>query len=144
MNTQEKDSWNKLSLLGIVQLVAFAVIAVSLFYQPSLGSVGYLGSMDEYFMQPYLYAGLLLMPSAVIFTLAPRQTNVSLIRVARIIQQILFVVVCLASVPSAFLAQSRPQLLIACILGMAFFPFMMILVRKALGVTVADSTREQK
>lgn len=125
MNKTEKSAWNRLRVLGIVQLVAFVSIAAGLYYQPSLGDVGYLGSFGgEPLLQTYLYGGLTLIPSAVIFILAPNQKKLDQLKIARILQLILFVAVCAAFLPSAIIAQSEPLLLIACLVGIAFFPFM--------------------
>jgi len=135
MDRKADSAWNRIRVLGICELVAFVAIAFSVNHQETVGggwkTISGIG-VGGPFLQTYLAAGLPLIPSAIIFILAPKQKKVGRLKVARILQLILFIAVCLAFVPSAVIAQYGPQLLVACILGVVFFPFMMIFVGKLL------------
>jgi hypothetical protein len=127
-------------------------------------SVGRSGSPYPTHWVPLGILGLLLVPSALLFIRARKLQKLMAIKVARVIQIVLFGLVVLLTYPAFVLAASgiasatEPHLLdsfynipyllislpiyfVACVLGIASFPFMMILVKKTLRVEPIDETR---
>ena len=129
--TKEQDKrWVNLRILGAVELGLYLALAAGLA----------LPQQDEMFIanqlvQMYFFAAITLVPSSIIFISSPKHQRVDLIRIARRLQKSLFIAVCLAFLPSIFLAQYQPALLTATFLGLIAFPVMSSLVKAVLPET---------
>jgi hypothetical protein len=126
--TKEQDKrWVNLRILGAVELGLYIALAAALA----------LPQQDEIFIssqlvQMYFWAALTLVPSTIIFISSPKHQKVELILTARRLQKALFIAVCLAFLPSIFLAQYQPALLTATFLGLIAFPVMSSFVKAVL------------
>lgn len=164
-----KTPFHRLSALGWLQLGSYAllilwsVVAESIYRYEVDISGGRSGSSYPTHWVPLGILGLLLVPSAVLFIRAKKLQKLMAIKVSRVIQIVLFGLVVLLTYPAFLLAAdgfssaTEPHLMdsiysisnlfilpiyfVACVLGIASFPFMMILVKKTLRVSSIDETR---
>jgi hypothetical protein len=162
-----KTPFHRLSALGWLQLGSYAllilwsVVAESIYRYEVDISGGRSGSTYPTHWVPLGILGLLLVPSAVLFIRAKKLQKLMAVRVSRVIQIVLFGLVVLLTYPAYILAASAfpslskpmysfselssvfilPIYFVACVLGIASFPFMMILVKKTLRSRSIDETR---
>ena len=162
-----KTPFHRLGLLGWLQLGSFAlliiwsVVAESIYRYEVDISGDRSGSPYPTHWVPLGILGLLLVPSAVLFIRSTKFRKLKAIKASRIIQIVLFGLVVLLTYPAYILAASAfpslskpmysfselssifilPIYFVACVLGIASFPFMMILVKKTLRVESIDETR---
>ena len=139
------EALKKLSILGWVQLITFALIFLSIavrgagaawFNLPyDNGESTPIGS-DAGFMWMYSLGGFTLIPSALTFIRIEKKPKTRSIDTAKTLQTVLFTACCIAFLPSflgAIMIHSPGMvaLLIACIAGLLFFPFQLAYTRDA-------------
>ena len=131
------EARKRLRVLGIVQLATYVVFGLAIGFDEGktyLVSSGFF-SVDT---ASYLLGALTLIPSSVIFVLAPTNLNIRALKVARGLQLALFIAVCFALIPAFALIQLSGSFWLgfACLVGIAFYPIMLKLVQKAIPVQV--------
>ena len=138
MTSELATTRKQLMALGIVQLVTYVAIGLAIYYEGSASDSGNPLALGPIGLNAYLMGSVTLIPSAVIFILEARRPNVSGLRLARGLQITLFIAVCVAFVPALMLASfsHHAWLVIACVLGVIYFPFMTALVRKLIPTAV--------
>lgn len=113
---KEKTVWTQLSIVGFLELAAFAAIAVWITLDQSNGA-----DMSGQLITMYLFGGVTLVPSAISFIRGPKKQNRKAIRSALTMQRVLFIFVCLAALPAMIFASWHPQYFLACLIGFVFF-----------------------
>ena len=144
MTSELATTRKQLMALGIVQLVTYVAIGLAIYYEGFASDSGNPLAIGPIGLNAYLMGTVTLIPSAVIFILEARRPNVSGLRLARGLQITLFIAVCVAFVPALMLASfsHHAWLVIACVLGVIYFPFMTALVRKLIPTAVPVNAPE--
>lgn len=127
-----------LRILGAVELICY--LALGYFLINPIANLGFSftpdNGMKAIILQLYVAGAITLLPSAVIFVLPRQKLTTKLMQTAQSLQKILFWASCAAILPLLFIVQSGMVeyqiLLIACVLGVGFYPFMRNLTAKAL------------
>lgn len=127
-----------LRILGVVQLSCY--LTLGYFLINPIANLGFYftpdNGMKAILLQMYGVGAITLLPSVTIFSLPLKKVTSSRIQTAISLQTILFWASSAAILPLLFIVQSGMVeyqiLLLACGLGMAFYPFMRNLTAKAL------------
>lgn len=157
-----KTASEKLQLLGVSQLVFYVVFLLVLGIGETVrvnlakaeGSL--YGGIYPTMWVPFAWLGLLLVPSVIPFIRAVSAFSFRAIRVARVLQIVLFALVVLLTVPAYLMVQMVLTTVtsdttvvfgfsagaiflgciyfVACVLGIIYFPFMLAITKKALQI----------
>ena len=127
----------ELMVFGAIELICYLILGYFLinpianmgfYFTPDNGMKGIL-------LQMYGAGAITLLPSVTIFSLPLKKLTSSRVQTAQSLQTILFWASCAAILPLLFIVQSGmieyQILLIACALGVGFYPFMKKLTAKA-------------
>ena len=157
-----KTASEKLQFLGVSQLAFYVVFLLIL----GIGETVYInlakaegslyGGIYPTMWVPFAWLGLLLVPSVIPFIRVVSAFNLRAIKVARVLQIILFAFVAFLTFPAYLLVQTvfttvtldttvvfgfRPgaailgcTYFVACVLGIIYFPFMLAITKKALQI----------
>ena len=124
-------------VLGIVQLVTYVGLFAALAWPVAseAGGFSYGSGFKEVFLVMYGIGGATLVPSALAFIDFKNALNPVRLDFAKSSQKILFIACCVAALPILFISMSAMYeykiLLVATLVGVAFYPITVALVKKA-------------
>lgn len=132
-----------LAVLGAIELVTFLAIAAWM-YLDNEGGWGQdiIMSIPTGMLVAYLAGGITLVPSSVMFMLAVNRVDPERILLAKKMQFVLFIAICVAVLPALLFAEWHSQFFVACLAGFLFYPIAALLVkglRIAAGPTPSSS-----
>lgn len=165
-----KTKFEKLKLLGVSQLALYLLFLFGLVILETIHiNVGsrdaeFSGGIYPTMWIPFAGLGLLLVPSSIPFIRAVKSPNLRAIKVARVLQIVLFALVAVLTVPAYSLLKiaytqvtsedtvlfrfSTPETFLlsiyflACVIGIAYFPLMLLATKKALKVDPSNQNSD--